>query len=128
MVAITTESTEGDEVDDTTEDYSDTWKAICDEKQEFHGLTASMKYSNNFSSSIYSEQHSVEDELIPYECIHDQEKNCNEFSLSSSKIFTAPNSSIAPFDKNPKAQGTSEDIWLKVDKISFLKCQWSYYF
>lgn len=55
MVAITTESTEGDEVDDTTEDYLDTWKAICDEKPEFHGLTASMKYSNNFSSSIYSE-------------------------------------------------------------------------
>lgn len=30
--AITTESTEGDEIEDNSEDYMDTWKALCDEK------------------------------------------------------------------------------------------------
>jgi hypothetical protein len=44
--AITTESTEGDDIEVNSEEYLDTWKAICDENLESQFEFSEIKTSN----------------------------------------------------------------------------------
>lgn len=119
----TTESTEGDEEGFT--DYNECWKKLIQEDSVSHDdsgcrgnkLSAySLFKDSSLGKKIVSSEKKQTSQSMKDPAEYNEEQDCNEFSLFSNDFFSV--------NFNHEEMGQSEeerrDIWLQVDKISFL--------